>query len=696
MLAIPFDTRWGTSTDANGWITQNLGGSNRLTYLDAVNGNDAHTGLSHAQALKTFNAAHAQFIGSGCKAGDKLLVAHGSSAVDTTNSSLDPVAIDATGSPSNLSGVQSYDPTDPTNPAKWGRATGADVPIIEINATTGTGLNVVNVEGAGYVMIQGIEVRCTTNATASQSAGLSWSAGRHPGMVLQNCRFNGVAVGMATSLGTVTSATNTQNSGLISKCSFWGGAGIFIEETDSFKIQEVAGVHGGWDIFSLRDDPIIYGGAAVFAHMFYLHASNTNLALNRIICIDATDGLGARCGAVSANQLISIDNPVGITAGGKSTDVVAERPDGAPWNCDDVVIAGLNQYIQPGNYGGWALEFLNTRSDAYTRNVAAFDFDAYGSTGIDGTFADYNRYFAGTRLSSSQVPTYMLCDKWSGYHVAVTAESDSGTDLTNYHLSITNSVLDVLPSGFNGTVTGVTTRASPPAGYMTRAQLYAALGYANKAEFVNALCWRPDLIGQYAQAICGISLPAMGLTPLYQTASAPTPVVGAPIVYKTAATDLTISTLNFTRGVPSMALLNGITACGVLSCADLPPGFRMTAFRLQTTGTCTNGSNQITGVGDTTGILKGMLIEAKSNAFTAGGLFPLGTVVTNVVGTTITCSNNATGSSSSQAIIISAGGRLISYDGSGSGAATPTIHILETPKDTAMAAHTTTFTLSIT
>jgi hypothetical protein len=91
-----------------------------------------------------------------------------------------------------------------------------------------------------------------------------------------------------------------------------------------------------------------------------------------------------------------------------------------------------------------------------------------------------------------------------------------------------------------------------------------------------------------------------------------------------------------------------------------------------------------------------MLIEAKSNAFTAGGLFPLGTVVTNVVGTTITCSNNATGSSSSQAIIISAGGRLISYDGSGSGAATPTIHILETPKDTAMAAHTTTFTLSIT
>jgi hypothetical protein len=145
-----------------------------------------------------------------------------------------------------------------------------------------------------------------------------------------------------------------------------------------------------------------------------------------------------------------------------------------------------------------------------------------------------------------------------------------------------------------------------------------------------------------------------------------------------------------------MALLDGVTACAALSCADLPSGFRMTAFRSSTNGTCTSGSNQVTGVGDTTGVLKGMLIEAKSNAFAAGGLFPLGTVVTAISGTTITCSNNATANSAGESIFISAGGRVISYDGSRAGASTPTFHVLETPKDTAMAAHTTAFTLNIT
>jgi hypothetical protein len=516
LLAIPFDTRWGTSTDASGWITQNLPSGGRLTYLDTVNGNDANTGLSHAQAVKTYNIAFNKFIGSGLQAGDKLLIREGSTAVDTTNSSLTPIGSASGAGPSLLSAIQSYDPTDPTNAAKWGRAIGSAMPVIIINATDGTSLSLSAGVNAGYVMIQGIEVKCTTNATASQSTGVSWNARQHPGVVVQNVRFNGVQFGVSTATGSFTAGTNTPNAGLISKCSFWGGAGIFIEETDSFKIQEVAVVHGGWDIFATRDDPIIYGGSSTFAHAFYLHASNTNLWLNRVICVDATDGLGARCGSPNANQLISIDNPVGLNSAGKSTDVMLERPDGAPWYCDDAVIMGLNSEICPQQLGGWAIEWSNNIAGSYTRNVAAFDFDQYG---YDAT---YNRLAAGTRLSSSLPASNMLLDKWSTYQIAVTGESDvPGSDPTNYVFNITNSIVDVAPTGYNATPSNVSTRSTPPAGYKTRAQTYAALGYANKAEFVNVLCWRPDLIGQYAQAICGISLPAMGLAPLYQTASAP-------------------------------------------------------------------------------------------------------------------------------------------------------------------------------
>jgi hypothetical protein len=686
--AIVYDTRWGTATSATGWITFGLPGGCRRIWVDDQKADDSGNGLTAATAKKTFTAAWNVFK-SAWTAGDQIMIAGGTAGGAYTGIPGETATVYGGTSPSVMTVFQSYDRADPTGATtKYGELVGATMPVISLDNTNTGPFGVVNIAGVGYVACKGIEIKDNSvPRLTALSMYISFNQNDHPGMVYQNCRFNGIGLAKDPASATNTALTNTQNGGLISKSSQWNSGGVFLDSNDSFRIQEFISVHCAWNIESTRDDPVIFGGPTVFAHAFYLHASNTNLWLNRIVCADTTDGLGARCGSVNVNQLVSIDNPVGINSSGRSSDVVAERPDGAPWQLDDAVIMGSDKWLAPtGNPGGWAFEWLNNVLGSYSRNVAAFDFDQFGYD------AGYNRLFAGARIDAAQVHQYMLCDKWSTWRYAVSAETDSGIDLSNYHFSVTNSVLDVMPTGLNGTVSGVSVRVTPPAGYKTRAQTYTAMGYASKSAMINAMLWRPDL--PWAQAICGISLPAMGLTPLYQPASPPV-VVGAPEVYKLAAADLTASTLNFTRGTPSMTLLSGIVPCSVLSCADFPAGFSNTAFRFQTTGTVTSGSNTITGVGSIAGVLPGMLMEAKLNAYTSTSLFPANTVVISASGTSIVCSANATGNSSGEAILISAGGRMISYDGTGSGAATPTIHILETPKDDGMATHTTALTLNI-
>jgi hypothetical protein len=691
LLPITFDTRWGTATDAaTGWITFGLPVGNKRTWVDSAKADDTGDGLTAATAKKTLAAGWTVFT-TGWTAGDQIMLA-GGTAGGTYNDMDNGTSLTLWGGtgPSVMTVVQSYDRADPTGAVTpYGQLVGSAMPVFNLLSVNSTFFNVVNLDGKGYVAVKGLEIKAAVTLAAT-SLGISWATNKHPGQVYQNVRFNGTGFANSSGLGTTSAATNTPNGGLLSKSSMWNSVGVFIEETDGWRVEEFFTANCGWNIGSVRDDPVTYGGPSVFTHALYLHASNTNMQAHRVICADATDGLGTRCGFTSASQLISIDNPVGLTAGGKSSDVVAERPDGAPYNLDDAVIMGSEKEIQPGNPGGWGLEFLNTINGSYARNVAAFDFDA------EGFDSGFNRYFAGTRLSASQVPTYMLADKWSGFDFAITGESDSivSGDPANYHLSITNSVLDVLPAGFNGAVTNVTTRSVAPTGYKTRAQIYAALGYANKAGFVNAMLYRPDLIGTMAQAISGIALPAMGLSPLYQTASPPA-VVSGPTIYPTAPVDLTPSTLSFARGVPSIMVLSGATSAARLSSSDLPSGFSMTPFRLQTSGTATSGSHTITAVGSITGVLPGMLVEMRSSAYAPTSLFPAGTVVTAASGTTITCSNAATANSSGESVFVSAGGRIVSYDGSGTGAATPTIHIVETPKDTTMAPHTTALTLTI-
>lgn len=563
------------------------------------------------------------------------------------------------------------------------------MPIFRLLSANSTLLNLFGLSGTGYVAVKGLEIKdTTTNRLDEASLGITWGVNDHPGGFYQNVRFNGVGLSRNPATGANTAGTNSQNALHISKCSQWRSWGIYTESQDGVRITDFITVHNGWDLTAVREDPVKQGGATVFAHAFYLNAYCTNMWLNRIVCVDATDGLGTRCGAVYSNQLVSIDNPVGITSGGKSSDVVAERPDGAPWYCDDVVIMGSDDLIAPGNPGGWALEYLNNISGSYMRNVAVFDFPQRGD-------ASYNRYFAGGRISASQVPTYMLADKWSAWNYAVSpGETHLGNDLSNLHCSVSNSTLEFTVAGLNGTISGLLTRASAPVGYKTRSQVYAALGYASKSALVNAMLWRPDL--PWAQAICAIALPAMGLSPKFQTAVAPSVVTDAPEVYKLGTADLTASNLNFTRGIPGICVLSGIVPCSDLTCSDLPSGFSMSAFRKSVTGTVTSGSNTITGVSDTTGMEKGMYVEAASGAY-AAGLFLANTIITGLTSNTITCSANATGSTGvpAEGLFISAGGRTIRYDGSGTGAAAPSIHILETPKDTGMASHTTTLALAI-
>lgn len=83
----------------------------------------------------------------------------------------------------------------------------------------------------------------------------------------------------------------------------------------------------------------------------------------------------------------------------------------------------------------------------------------------------------------------------------------------------------------------------------------------------------------------------------------------------------------------------GVTYTGAATENAATGQFKITqAFSLATTGTTSNGSNQITSVAVTTGIEAGQLI--------AGLNIPAGTYVVSIVGTTVTMSQNANGTNS--------------------------------------------------
>lgn len=690
--ALPFDTRYGTATATNGDITFGLRGVCRRIWVDSVNGNDANDGLSAATAKASWNAGWTLWSnngagGGGTGPGDQLMVGGGQGQIytDTVSGNLTNFpGYDAT----YPNAILSYDSRTPADATKYGHLVEGDMPIVKSSGQSMSKSGGNN----GYLAVQGLALEgltstsgCYINIVFNSASG----AGGSPGHVWQNLRLNRSGITLVPNVNTNTVALNNPGAHM-SKISMWNGAGIYAESMDSLWVSDFIAVHNGWTIGAVREDDYPHGGALVFTHHFYLHASCTNLQVHRIVAVDGSiGGVDPRGDVAAASLWVSIDNPTGIT-GGHFSNSYLERPDGARLTLDDAVICGGDKVTiyNPGGAapGSTTMTWNNNRPGSRATNVAVFDNPNRG--GSDG------RYVGVERTDAGQIEQYMLLDKWSAWDAQTVENTHLGADMAHAHLSWSNSTLEMVPVGWNGTVTNCSQRLSAPAGYKNRAQTWVAVGgYSSKAAMVNDMLWNPTL--KWAQRIASISLPAMGLTPSFGTIGAQTVGSTAPLVYPLALADLSLSRTSFTRGQPAVAKITGLSANGKLSSTDLPSGFSMDEFALfYQTGATTAGSNQITGVSSTAGVAPGMWVQGRDENNFHAQVFGVDAYVVSVVGSTVTVSENANATTSNISMDFWGGGRVIRYDGSGSGSASLTFHVTETSKDT-LGARTTTFTVSL-
>lgn len=623
-----YDQRFGTATDTSGWVTFGLKPGAKRVYANPATGNDSNDCLSAGAACATYNHAFVVFQ-TGLTAGDQLMLAEGQTYTDSISGTCcyGAANFSTTGVSAQYPyAVQSYDPADPTNATKYGRAVGSAMPVVQLTVETPSlSMNVGS--GNGYLAISGVELKGRSSQISYLSDGLSYTgrAGPHPVLIFQNMRFN--HAGLSFSGG---------NQILISKGSFFDSTGIYADpisdgSTDchDIRMQDLVMVHNGWTTGASRYDTQANGGATGFQHTFYIHAGCSNVAMARVLSFDsANEGVGPRTGA-KANQWVSVDNPNAFIGAGFSI-ALAEQPGGALFQLDDAAAIGsdiISGSLPPAS----VFSVDNLLPNSYARNVAVLD-DPNSNNNL---FNYVRKYDAGGEISSS-----FLLDKLSTWNAGIDSSNVSGSIgyvdkqfPTHQTLNITNSILQntITPTLawsvpgtasytwtttlINSAAVNVTTRSSAPTGYKTKNQVIAALGFASKAAWVNAAMYRPDL--PWARSAIGVVLPAMGLRTYYPTAPPPT-VTSPPSYYPLTLVDLTASTLTFARGTVSTALLTGTSANMGLTSSDLPSGFTIT-------------------------------------------------------------------------------GRLLSYDGTGSGAATPTVHVLETSVDTlATPTHTTALALNIT
>lgn len=242
---ITYDTAIGNGVDANGFASLPLRAGAKAFYVNFSTGSDTYS-AAQAQNPATPLATMAK-AQSYCTAGegDKILVAQ-----DTTTSANLPFAISGF-SPQYPFTIESYDPADPTNQSKWGRATGTHRPVINTGATSVS--FIVGNQPIKYVAVRGIDFNPgnVQNITISLYA-CPLANGINEYLLFENCLFRYTSVSWDNHNGDWNSPGRKF---IIRNCSSYGqwypttGVGqqaFYVANIDSTIVEDCVTWKGGW------------------------------------------------------------------------------------------------------------------------------------------------------------------------------------------------------------------------------------------------------------------------------------------------------------------------------------------------------------------------------------------------------------------------------------------------------------------
>jgi hypothetical protein len=551
LSAFTYDTSIGNGVDTNGIANLPLKAGDHHYYVNSSTGSNANN-CTAAQSGATPKQTIA--AGFGCMTdghGDQLLIAEGTTYAETLPSMLGKVGGFSYLYPFTF---QSYDPTDPTNEAKMGRANGSGSharPIL-----TGAYPGLAWMSGSvptSYVALRGLDFNAGN--LADQSLGGS-SVGS--GLLFENLLVRYADLEFTTSGGSTAHHWIFRGNGVSGS---WSASshmqGIYVSGADTITIEDNVLYHNGWKIGGAGRDSATEG-ATVFRHAIYQQVNGNSVSRRNLIVDGAADG-GSHRGNALIQANLGIDNPIMVAAGGGvAYDVMV------PFG--DALDVSFNAYIG----GADVTSSLPRRMGIDTENGRPFSLAHHNllvRNSVVGpwTFSLQDTDGAPSYMTFDHNVAYQRSTSGSALQIAATGFGSAG----NLHATFTNNIWDDPASGSNVNSGGV----SFPNAY-TQASLYSALGYADKAAFVNYAIANPDAHpGRAARTL---------LMAGYGATSPP-------------LADLAMAT-KFTIGAPDVGIIVGtqdgdpLTASGLPSCLTLDSGTRSWIYD----GTCSAGASSFT------------------------------------------------------------------------------------------------------
>jgi hypothetical protein len=224
---------------------------------------------------------------------------------------------------------QSFDPTDPLNTAKHGRAgTGSRGarPIWQL----GTGQFPENTNGSSFDY-GGWAFRGLEWLAVGDGQYCSWY-GQNNNLLFENVVFNNVQLTLESDI-TLSSGYSTNN--ILRMCASYGQydtqgshiCGIFSIYTN-LTIEDCVFWHCGWEVGVSRDTPVSAGGPDIYKHCVYVDSGRgTTAIIRRNVMVDGSaSGLSLR-GTHMCHHNVIIDCPTpDFMSGGSNTD--SQSPNG--------------------------------------------------------------------------------------------------------------------------------------------------------------------------------------------------------------------------------------------------------------------------------------------------------------------------------------------------------------------------------
>ena len=460
--------------DASGYAILPLRSGAHRFFVNSANGSDANGcsgALQPTKPLASINAAKACLVGGN---GDQMLVAEGTSYAEGLTNMMGQMGYSA----QYPTVVQSYDPADPLNEAKYGHAANGRRPVVNTGANN-----------------QSITCWCgnTPNDPINFFAirGLDFNPGNLPGMdmsfigstsyiLIENNLFR------FTSLTFDNGGTSVPRSAhhVIRMNSFYGewhpsahAQGIFDSGTDGLTVEDNVLWHNGWKVGVTRDEPALTGGPTMFRHPVYAQNLDTGIIYRRNLVIDGAADGGHLLADTLATENVIIDCPLGLDlTGGAGYDI--RQPNGVMIEASYNAIVGSADLDSADPRGFGILSRNGKQGSSAHHNLLIRVNNINGSNRIAfDTTADVGK------------PSYMDWHDNVSYARAASgnsffeAASGGGVVYTSYN----NNIWDNIASGTNKNVGSV----SFPHPY-TADELYTALGFAGRQAFINYAIEHPE------------------------------------------------------------------------------------------------------------------------------------------------------------------------------------------------------------